>query len=213
MKIAIYGDSFADPFWNSNSYKSWPELLAESYNVTNFAKEGSSLWWSYDQLKRNHLNFDYNIFVGTIYSRVYLEDLNIHLSASNASWPVVENDINLGQIYFKYFFSPTREYYINQLMIKDILTINNAIYIPVFEESIPENTSLCPLNVLSKQEEQYYNIKYSAGDRRKCHLTKENNLVIYNKLITAISNKSKTLELSKIDYNNPTDPVDYYFTK
>ena len=52
MKIAIYGDSFADPTWNSNSYKSWPELLAESHDVTNFAEAGGSLWWSYYQLKQ-----------------------------------------------------------------------------------------------------------------------------------------------------------------
>ena len=214
MKIAIYGDSFADPTWNSNSYKSWPELLAESHDVTNFAEAGGSLWWSYYQLKQINKNFDYNIFVGTIYSRIYIEDLNKHLSANSNSWPIVENKVNLGCLYFKHFFSHERDYHLCQLMIKDILTFNNTIYIPAFKESIPEqNMQLCPLNKFSALEEKHFKLKKYSFDQRKCHLTKENNLVIYNKIIDAISNKSKTLELSEIDYKTPTDNVDLYFTK
>lgn len=213
MKIAIYGDSFADPCWNLNSYKSWPELLAESYDVTNFAKEGSSLWWSYDQLKQQQLNFDYNIFIGTIYSRIFIADLNRHLSVSPNSWPMVNEKINLGYIYYQHFFFHPRDYQISQLMIKDIMTFDNTLYIPAFDESVPEQLPLCPLNKLTGLEEQYYKIWNYSIDKRKCHLTKENNLVIYNKITAAISKKSKTLELSESDYINPTDNVDYYFTK
>ena len=214
MKIAIYGDSFADPNWNNNSYKGWPELLAESYDVTNFAKEGSSLWWSYDQLQKSNTQFDYNIFVGTIYSRIYIEDLKNHLSVNPNSWPVVDNKINLGYMYYQHFFSHCRDYQLCQLMIADILTVNNTLYIPAFEESIPKQLpELCPLNMLTGLEEQHYKVKNYLSDLRKCHLSKESNKVVYNKIVDAITNKSKTLNLSETDFNTPIDNMDYYFTK
>lgn len=214
MKIAIYGDSFADLNWNNNSYKGWPELLAESYNVTNFAKEGSSLWWSYDQLVQSHANFDYNIFVGTIYSRIYIEDLKTHLSVNSNSWPILDGKINLGYMYYQHFFSHRRDYQLCQLMIKDIMSLDNTLYIPAFEESVPaQNPKLCSLNAFTGLEEQHYNIKQYSSDLRKCHLTKENNLIVYNKIVDAISSKSKTLNLDKSDFNAPMDSMDYYFTK
>ena len=57
MKIGIFGDSFSDPSWNTNSYESWVELLSKDYDIVNFSANGSSLWFSYNNLKKNFQKF------------------------------------------------------------------------------------------------------------------------------------------------------------
>jgi hypothetical protein len=212
MKIAIYGDSFADPTWNTNTYKSWPELLAETYDVTNYAVQGSSLWWSYNKFKSVNTEYDYNIFVGTIYSRIYLPNLKKHLSANHNSWPTVGN-LNLGKLYFLHYFLQEREWEFSQLMVKELLTYNNIIYVPAFHEAVldSERESMLPLCMFSDHEIEFYNDKNFIRDHRKCHLTKDNNKVVYDKIIDAINNKTKILALDKSNVVNPVEPKGYYF--
>jgi hypothetical protein len=210
MKIAIYGDSFADPSWNTASYNSWSELLKNNCDVVNFAKEGSSLWWSYNIFLKENTNFDYNIFVGSIHSRIYVPYSNIHLNASTASWPI-KNKLNLGEIYYEHFFHYEREFQINQLMIRDILSYQNTIYIPAFEESVPVNLPLVPLNAFSMLEEKYYGYRPYYMDNRKCHLTLENNRVIYEKILNVLERKESMLMLDTHDFVEPSENYNFYF--
>ena len=82
MKIAIYGDSFGNSMIESlveqkdqdTRGKAWVELLAEDYYVTNFAKAGSSLFYSYKLFLENNQKFDYNVFLVTEPNRITLSD-------------------------------------------------------------------------------------------------------------------------------------------
>lgn len=211
MKIAIYGDSFADPTWNSNSYNSWPELLSKEHTVTNFAKEGSSLWWSYKKFKDNHTNFDLNIFVATTHSRIYLERLDKHLNINQNSW-AVSGGVNLGKIYYEEFYSPDREFTFHQFLINDIASASNTIYIPAFEECVLDST--LSLNHLASLEYKHYGIiEYLGKEDRKCHLTKENNLVVYKKVLDTISNPLVKFSLTHDDFVQPVDAFNFYFNK
>ena len=68
MKIAVFGDSFADykPYTHLNYVKDcWIHQLEKNYEVSNFAESGSGLMFSYNTFKNQNLNkFDKIIFPG-----------------------------------------------------------------------------------------------------------------------------------------------------
>ena len=70
MNIAIFGDSFADSSINRDKFTSQTTYLSNDYNIKNFAKAGTSLWWSYEKFIKNYEKFDTIIFVATGYGRI-----------------------------------------------------------------------------------------------------------------------------------------------
>jgi hypothetical protein len=69
MKLAIFGDSFADPFlfknnlWSTNF--SWPKLLQEYYKdaeVDYYSSSGTSSYWSYELFHEHHHKYTHIIF-------------------------------------------------------------------------------------------------------------------------------------------------------
>jgi hypothetical protein len=69
MKIAIYGDSYADAdlfegnAWSTNY--SWPKLLQSyysNYTVDFYATSGTSAWWSYEKFFKTHTQYEKIIF-------------------------------------------------------------------------------------------------------------------------------------------------------
>jgi hypothetical protein len=211
-KIGIFGDSFSDPTWNQHEYLAWPELLSSNFSVTNFSKSGSSLWYSYDQLKKHIADFDICIMVATVYGRFYLENLDVHLNINRNSWPT-KNNVNLGKVYYEDFFSVDREKAFNDFMIKDILSLDNIVFIPAFEECViaPGDISL---NHYSSAELLHYGVlDYQGPDDRKCHLTKENNLVIYKKILESIENNLRSIDISMDTFVPPSEPFNFYFNR
>lgn len=77
MKIAIYGDSFADPKVGNLSLTAngvnigWPDILKQKYDVDVFARGGTSIYYSYDNFKKTHQNYDKIIFLLTDSQRWY----------------------------------------------------------------------------------------------------------------------------------------------
>jgi hypothetical protein len=65
MKIAFYGNSFAED--EGHKPESWLDKLARKFNAewVSFGKGGSSLYYSYDKFLKNHKDYDLNIFVVT----------------------------------------------------------------------------------------------------------------------------------------------------
>ena len=69
--------------------------------------------------------------------------------------------------------------------------------------------SLC---YYADKETAHYGLKNTGpNENRKCHLTKENNNMVYNKIISAMESKSKILTLSEYDYVVPKDPISQYW--
>lgn len=209
--IAIFGDSFSDPTWaNNDKYSAWPELLLNNFSVTNFSLSGSGMWWSYKKWKELNYSYDYNIFVVTIPGRIYIESLDRHLNFNPTTWPRWFG-INFGELWFKYFYSQEREECFHNFMLNDILESNNTLVIPAFSESMKliESISLCHLADL----EMYgYGLTHSGtNERRKCHLTKTNNIVVYEKILSSLEKKEKILKIFNSDYIEPTEPLDFYW--
>jgi hypothetical protein len=211
-RIGIFGDSFSDPTWNNNVYLSWTELLAEDYEVTNFSKNGSSLWYSYQKLKTHRSKFDICIIVATIYGRFYLESSDTHLNINRNTWPVKHN-VNLGKLYYEEFFSLEREKTFHDFMIQDILHLDHTIFIPAFEECVTTPSSIS-LNHYSNAELHHYGVfAYQGPDDRKCHLSRENNLVIFKKIQNAMDNNISSIDISMDEFVVPTEPFNFYFNR
>jgi hypothetical protein len=210
-KLVIFGDSFSDPTWAKNDfYKAWPELLADDYEITNKSLSGSSMWWSYKQFKEIQNDYDKCIFVVTIPGRIHIESLDRHLNFNETTWPRWFG-INFGEMWFKYFYSQEREECFHNFMLKDIMESPNTLVIPAFVESIPgyDKWTLCHF---ADMEIYHYGMSHAGNnEKRKCHLTKENNLVIYNRIKSAFSNGDKVLPLCKEDYVVPADPMHKYW--
>jgi hypothetical protein len=208
--LAIYGDSFGDPHWVKNDYLSWPELLENDYNITNYASTGTGMWWSYDKFVDTHQKYDQVIFVVTVPGRIYIESLDKHLNLNPSTWPIWRN-IALGELYFRLFYSEKRENRFHKFMVDDLLTIDNVLVVPAFKESVDRNSgwSLCHL---ADTEQAYYNLKNtSRNENRKCHLTEENNKVVYNKIIDSLNLGVKILNLQESDFVTPSDPLTRYW--
>jgi hypothetical protein len=75
MKLAVYGDSFADLQTNHADqlgldHLAWPSLLKNNYDqVDNFALQGSSLYYSMSNFEATHHIYDRVIFVVTVVGR------------------------------------------------------------------------------------------------------------------------------------------------
>lgn len=162
MKIAIYGDSFA----NSQEHnapgdlidrgKSWVEHLSEIHEVFNFSCSGSSLFYSYKLFLENNKNFDYNIFLITEPNRITLP-YNPSLTTDNEPGLTEHINLNIVNSFSRFsdnnnhniIISALKSYYslihnmeatkiFHNLMVNDIKRLNqNTIVIPCFRYSTP----------------------------------------------------------------------------
>ena len=78
MRVAIYGDSFADTkvkssskLYTDNDNVGWPDIVSQHHSVANFARGGTSTYYSYQKFLNTHESFDTIIFVVTDYYRWY----------------------------------------------------------------------------------------------------------------------------------------------
>lgn len=208
--LAIYGDSFADAAWIENNYLAWPELLQDHYNITSYAEAGSSLWWSYEKFLKTYQNYDRCIFVVTVPGRIYIESEDAHLNLNPNTWPVWHG-INIGKLYYRYFYSDAREFAFHNFLVNDILSKDNVLVVPAFKESLPTYTgwSLCHL---ADTELLHYGLVHAGtNEYRKCHMSKENNIVVYNKILNALLLNEKILHLEENDFVAPSDPMITYW--
>jgi len=208
MRILILGDSFSDPTWASNTYRAWPELLSTNFDVTNMSVCGSSLWWSYRNLLKHQNNYDYTVFVVTMPNRIYLEPLDKHINVNTST---VVGNVLLEEVYFRYFYSPEREQYFHNSIMNSILQQTNILVIPAFAESFEtKGWSLC--HFADYEADYYKKARPVQNDyKRKCHLTKENNEMVYDKICEAILKKNKILELFENDFRIPLEHKSYYW--
>lgn len=205
MKIGIFGDSYAD-INNCPQFfaqEAWPSLLAISYNVENHSKSSSSLEWSFNELINcDHKKYSHIIFVVSESTRLtvhedyreLLQDNEIHIP----SFPFV---IKENSRFYQKEIAPTskkyREYFVNEwikvnrsmvytkylrdMFGKKILLLNGfgANY------NLHTNNEMCLQDLFVIESLALFNTKYPSGliDKRACHLTDENNKMLYNKIV------------------------------
>ena len=71
--VAIYSDSWADPKVRYSNDPidniAWPDIVGTKYKITNYARAGSSIYYSYQKFLETNKNFDQIIFIVTDYYR------------------------------------------------------------------------------------------------------------------------------------------------
>ena len=153
MKIAVYGDSFAQPVeigYKGNDFL-WCNTLANKLNgsIDNFAITGTSIFYSYQQFLNTYNKYDLCIFAVTSPNR-YFKPLQLssgqpkHISSIDQI-NVFRKKLNLNaedkQLFDwleGWFLSSDSNYNkcVNHLMMNDIINKKpNTIVYPCFEES------------------------------------------------------------------------------
>jgi hypothetical protein len=171
MKLAIYGDSFADPSYADPEIQtaSWPGLLSHDYHLDNYALMGSSLYWSMQEFERTHEAYDRVVFVVTSAGRwpgvITAEDIDprpLAVSSYDQALRIkslLENSKTLANLSQQtavirqvddiaaWFLGDARhwqfELYVHRLMISEILRLRpDAVVIPI-------NSAECTLGGLA----------------------------------------------------------------
>lgn len=151
MKIAIYGDSYAnmnldEP--NDGRGMSWVDVVKQKHDVTNFGHAGTSIYYSYLKFIENFANFDYNIFIITHPDRIYNRKLNEILERD--SWYTNYNNIdvcskdltksgfqlkiiNSVKTYFEYWKDEETEAILNLNLVENLRNKqNNCLFVNAF---------------------------------------------------------------------------------
>lgn len=169
MKIAVYGDSFAEPV--QFGYKGfdflWCNTLADKLNgsITNFAKSGTSIFYSYQKFLDTYNDYDLCIFVTTEPNRYYkslglssgtsyhvgnIDQLEFYRKRLNLS----SEDKQLFTWLEGWFLSSDKAYNkcVSRLMINDIINKkSNTLVYPSFTES-SHDTKLIPFQEMHKMQ-------------------------------------------------------------
>jgi hypothetical protein len=129
--------------------------------------------------------------------------------------------------YYSYIHNQKYTDTCHALMVNSIISINqNSLIIPCFPTSIPGNTSLVEITdyelldqVLYLKDKGYrpwklIDNKWTFADYRKCHLTEENNKILFNIIINRINdNINGIVNINVNDFQVSQKDIELYFRK
>lgn len=247
MKIAIYGDSYADnhrtlqdssnldkhetkifkkafsklgytdtnTFLNNLTvkYKCWVDLLSETYSVANYARGGTDCYFSYKTFLETQENYDKIIFLKTFPGRLSLCSETWHHYYNVSSITATDKMSSAVRDYFVYVQPEDnfRTELFDNLMVEDVIRKRpDTIYIDV---ALASKTQSIPLYDIYKSESMFWNIdseNIDYIDARQCHMSYENNTMMYNKICNSIKN-SKPFTLSNADIIQSNNKDNYIF--
>jgi len=230
IKVAIFGDSYAESTHKENPTPSWFDYLSPHFDVKNFGVRGSGVYYSYDLFLKNHEKFDKIIFLQSTPGRVMIpsnivieEDLywarhipNLHVALINGKSDKLINlkkQFNAAVQYFQYLFDEQKEQVIDELMIDHIRRLRpDAIILKTHHDDIKEFTLW---QVTVKQFEGWQknlwisNLYNKYSEILNNHLTPENNKILGEKILEML--QGKNIQLSVEDFLYPTEPFEKYF--
>lgn len=232
MKIAIFGDSYADDHsaW-SHRYTGvgpgWPDYLrSQNIEVDNYSLGGTSLYYSYQKFILKYQEYDKIIFVVTHSGRIsvpvgignqeeyYVNAALVEDALKNCF--DFERKIKLAAIrdYFLYVKNDKFDNLVHKLLIEDISRKHEVILmIPAFPNSGIDNQ--IPLIDISFFESKFWNLNWiypdsDAGhDARKCHMCEENNLMLGKEIYNWV--KTGNYKLNPANFKTPTKEFSHYF--
>lgn len=199
MKIGIFGDSFAS--LKLNPTPTWVDILSKKYDITNHSVSGSNLYYSVEQIKKFHLEYDKIVLVVTEPGRLQISDWIPVDSKSNqfvtgrfdskylnnlTSNPYEIHTWSAANQYFTYLQNNNYDVYIHNLMVKELKEIRpDIILIPAFLNSWA-NVKGASMHHIFLKENTEWNIGWidtieKYDDLRNCHMTAENNAIFAEK--------------------------------
>jgi hypothetical protein len=243
MRIGIFGDSHADCNYRKWEHapdigKGWPEWLTQFYKIKNFALGGTGLWYSYETFIKCHKKFDVNIFLPSQAHRFSItlpernETFNIVPTFTNdplghkhrRDTPLDNEILNAADAYIKYILNYDREKTLGSCLIDKIVKIRpDTIILNCFDnwdaQPFDPDTNF-GLSHMSRLEYDHWNVTpeslRASGrtvDYRKCHISDENNEMVFKKVLHAIQNKLTYVDFSKEDVIKSNKSIDFYFKK
>lgn len=215
----------------------WPEHLTKFHKVTNYCEGGSGLWYSFKKFRDFHVKFDKCIFLPsqparfTVHRPEHGEPLHIvpgyvggdAIRQLKSSSTLLDNAVfEAAAGYIEHILDYDKEHLFGQYLIKEIHAIRpDTLIVKTFDQLHPESTNdSCSLSWLSQldikgwgfndgiRELRAYN--KNLVDYRKCHLTDENNEMVFNKIFHAIKNNLTYLDFKNTDYVPPSKPMSHY---
>ena len=224
MKLAIYGDSFGfrDQIYIRKEFKhvglSWPALLEQDYDITHYCVPACDVWYSYDHFLKHHEKYDYNIFIVTGSDRlsVNLPTGWVHSHGYDSAVGKLRTEkdkekqkvLEATKHWFKYIHRFEKEKQIKKLIVNDVRQ-KGALLIDSFGENGLYNITEMENNVWNKKLKYNFNLDNTI-DIRHCHMTKENNLIMYDLIKEAIKNNTWNFNID--NFIKPTfEEKDLYF--
>lgn len=189
MKIAIFGDSWGDaspPFTLHSDEESWPLILSNTYDITNFSESGSSVYFSAEKFLANYENFDKIIFFITDCARRYLPE---HSSITfdygstrhiKANTPEIIKDFLAGSprnqeiakaidLYYSYIVNDAQDIYYHDLTLDHIQSKLSSDRLLMLEY---------PIEIAFKENRYYQSLGHDLtlfSEWKNCHMTHTNN--------------------------------------
>lgn len=233
MKIAIFGDSFADPK-KFNPTSSWVDILSEKYDTTCYAKSSSNLYCSVRQLYKNISLYDKCILVATGPHRLHFKTnrenqpeyhfvagmMNLESKLQLLSKTPEDNWLQpyyqAALQYYSFLQDDEFDVYVHNLIFNDIKNkFQNLIIIPGFIDSALEYSGVNVMNDIYLKETLGWGVdpltfrKEGYDDRRNCHMTIENNLIFANKVVDWLSGEPVKINLD--DFVVPSNKEFYIY--
>ena len=226
MKIAIFGDSYSSTYGDGGvkPYPSWSSMLAENYDVRNFSENGSSLYYMKLLFDKHQQDFDKIVFCITAPGRLefkvdtlknnskyfpwYQHIPTIHIIQSRLAIPeLTEFDKKRYKILYEYLLEIQdfeQEQYHHTMLVKDIINQRpDTILIPGFPTSLTDQTDC--LENITRFEDTFFNKKTGFyRDSRSCHMSLENNKIIFNNVNETIVNNNNRISLNIKQFKQPS---------
>jgi hypothetical protein len=190
-------------------------MLSENYDVRNFSENGSSLYYMKLLFDKHQQDFDKIIFCITAPGRLefkvdtlknnskyvpwYQHIPTIHTIQSRLTIPeLTELDKKRYKILYEYLLEIQdieQEQYHHSMLVKDIINQRpDTILIPGFSTSISDQFDC--LENITKFEDCILDKKTGFyRDKRPCHMSLENNKIIFNNVIETMVNNSNRINL------------------
>ena len=226
MKIAIFGDSYADyKQATENRTMTWSYKLEQEHEAVNFSQAGSSLEWSYYQLNSCEEidSFDKIIFIASMENRLSVHEdwyNEIHRWERHIPGSPFTCDDN-SRFYKKHLFPAAKNYY-SFFNDNRILQVRQRVYLESLRNRFKNKILiLSAFNVFHDNRTYIDNPKLSLQqiydietqiifdtshllpgignkiDARPCHLTKENHEWIFSMINNWIINHQRVKFLEK----------------
>lgn len=229
MKIAIFGDSYAA----STGPTSWGSFLATMNNcqVENFAKRGTSLFYSYLKFIDNYKNFDVIVFLVTAPGRLHHPEQAIpnlfsaeYRLKNGPHPPGVEELIKASIQYYLHLQNSEFDSFVHLSIIEKILKLSEEenkklIMLPAMGES--KNMEIMHhadpdffLDWVNFHERKHFRIPISGMSfertRLQNHITDVNNLIFAKLLTRIINGEELIIKGTDFDICPDEDPNIYY---
>lgn len=226
MKIGIFGDSFGyhHDFWPGES---WVTLLKNDFDIDFYTQNGSSLFWSYKNLLENYSKYDKIIFLITRYNRIETSFKSFPSPDMAKIYMQEKDNPSINRLVAKSIMnymvyamedSVVDEQYLlfHSLILEKIEAMNlDILFIVCFREHRIPNINRPGLYDITMLEQEGWGDRWTKylkfhgkfWEERQCHMTEENNIILYNQVKNVLPSVKGNcyLDINLKDFQKETD--------